>query len=171
MGASPTAPSVWLGLGANLGSPRRQLLAALLELSRHFGPIRVGPLYRTAPVSPIPQSPYLNTVAELRTALAPRRILDLAKALEAAAGRHAGPRHGPRPLDIDILLVGDLELSSKCLTVPHPSMRDRAFVLAPLADVAPELQIPPDGVTVSELRTSFSDAGCERLTWSIAAAC
>ena len=171
MEASPAASSVWLGLGANLGSPRRQLLFTLLELSRTFGAVRVGPLYRTAPVSPIPQPPYLNTVAEVRTALAPMRILDLAKALEAAAGRRAGPRHAPRPLDVDILLVGDLELSSERLTVPHPSMRDRTFVLSPLADAAPDLRLPPDGVTVSELLTRASGAGCERLAWSAAVDC
>lgn len=120
-------------------------LAALLERPRF------GCLYRTVARSAISQPPYLNTAMVGSTWLEPRDLLAVAKWLEYRAGRRRGPRHGPRPLDVDLLLYDDLVLSTPELTLPHPGLRERRFVLAPLADAAPELRLPPDAATVSAL--------------------
>jgi 7,8-dihydro-6-hydroxymethylpterin-pyrophosphokinase len=85
------------------------------------------------------------------TSLEPGELLALAKALELAAGRRRGPRFGPRPLDIDLLLYGDLQMSTPELTLPHPRLRERRFVLAPLAEIAPDWRVPPDGARVGDL--------------------
>ena len=124
---------------------------ALGDLEAALGPLRVAPLYRTRPVSPIPQPDFLNTAALVRTALPPDAVLAVAKALERAAGRRRGPRFGPRPLDIDLLLYGDLQSTAPELTLPHPRLRERRFMLEPLADLAPDWPVPPDGMTVREL--------------------
>ena len=141
-----------LGLGANVGEPRCQLLAAIIELSRRFGALAVAPLYRSAPVGPIAKQPdFFNTVVLAASDEAPEALLAFAKRLEAEAGRTAGPRWGPRPLDVDLLLIGELRRDDAELTLPHPRLRERGFVLAPLAAVAPELRLPPDGRTAPEL--------------------
>jgi 7,8-dihydro-6-hydroxymethylpterin-pyrophosphokinase len=96
-------------------------------------------------------------------------VLALAKALERAAGRVPGPRFGPRPLDIDLLVYGDRICGAPELTIPHPRLRQRRFVLAPLAEIAPDLRVPPDGATVRELldRLDPETAGeIERIDWS-----
>lgn len=124
---------------------------ALRHLEASLGPLRVASLYRTAPVSPVPQPDFLNTAALAHTALPPEEILALAKALELAAGRRRGVRFGPRPLDIDLLLHGDLQRHAPELTLPHPRLRERRFMLEPLAEIAPDLPVPPDGATVADL--------------------
>ena len=116
-----------------------------------MGPLRVASLYRTAAVSPIPQPDYLNTAVLASTFLEPGELLALAKALELAAGRRRGERFGPRPLDVDLLLYGGLQSSGPELTLPHPRLRERRFVLEPLAEIAPDLQIPPDNATARAL--------------------
>jgi 2-amino-4-hydroxy-6-hydroxymethyldihydropteridine diphosphokinase len=143
------------------------LLAALVELSRAFGAIAVAPLFRSAPVSPIAQPDFLNTVVLARTALAPRELLAFAKQLEARAGRVDGQRWGPRPLDVDLLLCGDCVEHGAELELPHPRLRERAFVLAPLAALAPELPLPPDGRSAAELLAALGDAQrIERVSWT-----
>jgi 2-amino-4-hydroxy-6-hydroxymethyldihydropteridine diphosphokinase len=127
------------------------LRRALGDLETALGPLRAAPLYRTPPVSPIPQPDFLNTAALVRTVLPPDAVLAVAKALERAAGRRRGPRFGPRPLDIDLLLYGDLQSTAPELTLPHPRLRERRFMLEPLADLAPDWPVPPDGMTVREL--------------------
>ncbi len=107
------------------------------QLEASLGPLRVASLYRSRPVSPIAQPDFLNTAALARTALEPEAVLALGKALERAAGRRDGPRFGPRPLDIDLLLYGDERRDDPEMTLPHPRMRERGFVLAPLAEIAP----------------------------------
>ena len=111
----------------------------------------MAPLYRSAPVSPIAQPDFFNTVVVAASHEQPDALLALAKRLEAEAGRVDGPRWGPRPLDVDLLLVGELQRDDVELTLPHPRLRERGFVLAPLAAVAPELRLPPDGRTAAEL--------------------
>lgn len=161
------APRIVLGLGANVGAPRRQLLLAIAALSRALGPLTVAPLYRSAPVSPIAQPDFLNTVVLARSDREPERLLAFAKQLERDAGRRAGPRWGPRPLDLDLLLVGELQRGEESLTLPHPRLRERAFVLAPLADVAPELRLPPDGHEVAELLAALPvDVRPVRVPWT-----
>jgi 2-amino-4-hydroxy-6-hydroxymethyldihydropteridine diphosphokinase len=119
-----------------------------------FADLRVASLYRSAAVSPVPQPDYLNTVAVGHTSLDPDSLLAACKALERAAGRERRPqdaRFGPRPLDVDIVLWGDRVSDRPELTLPHPRLRERRFVLEPLAEIAPDLAVPPDGATVREL--------------------
>jgi 2-amino-4-hydroxy-6-hydroxymethyldihydropteridine diphosphokinase len=127
----------FLGLGSNLGDRRRQLRRAVAALP---DVVAVSPVYETEPVGGPPgQGPYLNLVVELDTQLTPRRLLELARHLEDAAGRERTERWGPRTLDVDVLLVGELAVDEPDLVVPHPRMWERRFVVAPLADLAPEL--------------------------------
>ena len=130
---------VYLGLGSNLGDRGAALRTALAALPAATGGQvrRVSRLYETAPWGVTDQPPFLNAVAVLETPLAPAALLAALKELEAAAGRTAGPRWGPRPLDLDILLYGALTLDDPALTIPHPRLLVRRFVLAPLADVWP----------------------------------
>ncbi|MBV8159547.1 MAG: 2-amino-4-hydroxy-6-hydroxymethyldihydropteridine diphosphokinase [Acidimicrobiia bacterium] len=131
----------FLGLGSNLGDRWAHLRTAVTSLPDVVG---VSPVYETAPVGgPAGQGAYLNCVVELDTARPPHDLLDLAQRLEAAAGRRRTERWGPRTLDVDVLLVDDLTVDEPDLVVPHPRMWERRFVLAPLADLAPDL-VPDD---------------------------
>lgn len=129
----------FLALGSNLGDRWAHLRAAVAGLPNDEV-VAVSPVYETEPVGgPGGQGAYLNAVVELRTARSPRQLLELGQALEAAAGRVRTERWGPRPLDVDVLLVGDLAVDEPDLTVPHPRMWERAFVLVPLHDLAPDV--------------------------------
>jgi len=124
----------YLGLGSNLGDRGAHLRAAVAALPDVAA---VSPVYESAPVGGPPgQSPYLNLVVELDTTLTPRQLLDVARGLEAAAGRVRTVADGPRTLDVDVLAVGDLAVDDADLVVPHPRLWRRRFVLAPLADLA-----------------------------------
>jgi 2-amino-4-hydroxy-6-hydroxymethyldihydropteridine diphosphokinase len=149
-----TAPVLaYIGLGANLGDARAQLQEALRCL-RHLPDtqlLRVSSCYRTAPVDA--QGPdYLNAVAELSTTLKPLTLLHALQALEQAAGRERPYRNAPRTLDLDLLLYGALRQDDPVLTLPHPRMRERAFVLVPLAEIAPALVDSEDLVRVQAQR-------------------
>jgi 2-amino-4-hydroxy-6-hydroxymethyldihydropteridine diphosphokinase len=111
----------------------------------------VSSLYETEPVGEILDQPdFLNAVVRISTELGPEELLDRCKAIELEQGRiFGGPRHGPRPLDIDLLLLGDLELEGERLTVPHRQLSSRRFVLAPLLELDPELTLP-DGTPLAE---------------------
>ena len=130
----------WIGLGANLGDARAALRAAVRALAALPGTrvLRVSSLYRSAPVD-AGGPDYLNAVAELDTPLAPLALLHALQSIEQAAGRERPYRNAPRTLDLDLLLHGDERLDSPELTVPHPRMGERAFVLLPLAELAPGL--------------------------------
>jgi 2-amino-4-hydroxy-6-hydroxymethyldihydropteridine diphosphokinase len=131
----------FLGLGSNLGDRRRYLQEAVESLS---GVVAVSPVYETDPVGGPPgQGPYLNVVVELETDLGPRELLGVCRRLEAAAGRVRDRRWGPRTLDVDVLWVDGETVDEPDLQVPHPRMWQRRFVVAPLAEVAPDLV--PDG--------------------------
>jgi len=131
----------FLGLGSNLGDRWKYLRDAVASLP---DAVAVSPVYETSPVGgPEGQGQYLNCVVELSTDLGPRELLGVAQGLEAAAGRERVERWGPRTLDVDVLLVDDLVVNEPDLVVPHPRMWERRFVLAPLADLAPDLV--PDG--------------------------
>jgi len=124
----------YLGLGSNLGDRRAHLRAAVDALP---DVVAVSPVYETDPVGGPPgQQPYLNLVVALDTERSPRELLALGQALEAAAARIRTEPDGPRTLDVDVLLVGDLTVREPDLVVPHPRMWQRRFVLAPLADLA-----------------------------------
>jgi 2-amino-4-hydroxy-6-hydroxymethyldihydropteridine diphosphokinase len=111
----------------------------------------VSSLYETEPVGEITEQPdFLNAAVRIRTDLEPEELLDLSKAIEAEQGRmFGGPRHGPRPLDVDLLLLGDLEHRSERLTIPHPQLAERRFVLDPLLELDPELALP-DGTRLAD---------------------
>jgi 2-amino-4-hydroxy-6-hydroxymethyldihydropteridine diphosphokinase len=141
MGA--TVRRAFLGLGANLGDRRAALRRAVAALEANGDVVAVSPLYETDPVGgPDDQGPYLNLVVELATTDSPRQLLERCQALEEAAHRVRTVRFGPRTLDADVLLVGDLEVDEPDLAVPHPRMWERRFVLQPLADLAPDLVSP-----------------------------
>ena len=128
---------VYLGLGSNLGDRRHFLREAIESLP---GVVAVSPVYETDPVGgPDGQGPYLNLVVAIETELAPRSLLAICHRLESAAGRVRGERWGPRQLDVDILWIDGVTLADPDLSVPHPRLRERRFVLAPLRDVAPDL--------------------------------
>jgi 2-amino-4-hydroxy-6-hydroxymethyldihydropteridine diphosphokinase len=169
---------VALALGGNLPGPSTgpgsfsaepTLAWALRQLEASLGPLRVASLYRSRPVSPVPQPAFLNTAALGHTALPPDAVLALAKALELAAGRRRGARFGPRPLDIDLLVYGDRRSDRPELTLPHPRLRARRFMLVPLAEVAPDLRLPPDGASLAELLARLGPPGeadaVERIAW------
>lgn len=127
----------FLGLGSNLGDRAAYLQAAIDALPDVAA---VSAFHETDPVGGPPgQRPYLNAVVELDTALSPRELLHIAQQLEAQAQRVRAERWGPRTLDVDVLLVGDLTVDEPDLQVPHPRMWERDFVLVPLAELAPEL--------------------------------
>ena len=134
-----TRRRAFLGLGSNLGDRWAHLRAAGAALPAGEL-VAVSPVYETDPVGGPPgQPPYLNLVVELATERSPRELLEEARRLEQAAGRVRAEHHGPRTLDVDVLLVGDLAMVEPDLVVPHPRMHERRFVLAPLAELAPEL--------------------------------
>ncbi len=134
----------FLGLGSNLGDRWAHLREAVEELRRVESVTAVSSVYETEPVGgPAGQGAYLNAVVELDTARSPRQLLELGRALEASAGRVRLERWGPRSLDVDVLLVGDLVVDEEDLVVPHPRLWERRFVVAPLSDLAPELA--PEG--------------------------
>jgi 2-amino-4-hydroxy-6-hydroxymethyldihydropteridine diphosphokinase len=130
----------FIGLGSNLGDRLAALRQGVAQLEEGGDVVAVSPLYETEPVGgPEGQGAFLNVVVELATPDSPRQLLARCQALEAAAHRVRTVRFGPRTLDADVLLVGDLEVDEADLIVPHPRMWERRFVLAPLADLAPEL--------------------------------
>lgn len=127
----------FLALGSNVGDREAALRRAISLLD---DVVAVSPVYETAPVGgPAAPCPYLNAVVELSTRRSPRELLETCRRLEADAGRVRAERWGPRTLDVDVLLVGDRTVAEDDLVVPHPRMWGRRFVLAPLADLAPEL--------------------------------
>jgi 2-amino-4-hydroxy-6-hydroxymethyldihydropteridine diphosphokinase len=127
----------FVALGSNLGDRRAHLRAAVAGLP---DVVAVSGVYETDPVGgPVGQGPYLNAVVELDTELTPRDLLDAGRRLEDAAGRVRSERWGPRTLDVDILLVGDLTVDEPDLQVPHPRLWSRSFVVVPLHDLAPDL--------------------------------
>ena len=146
-----------LALGSNLGDRLGYLQGAVTALaaSPEVVIVRTSRVYETAPVGGPAQGPYLNAVIAVDTTIDAADLLAVAQRLEAEAGRVRGERWGPRPLDVDVLLVGDERVDSVGLTLPHPRMWERGFVLAPLADVAPELVTTPDdgwpGVELTDL--------------------
>ena len=148
----------YLGLGSNVGDREEHLRAAVRLLREHEVEVEaVSSLYETEPTGEILDQPdFLNAAVRVRTGLEPEALLDLCKAIEVEQGRmFGGPRHGPRPLDLDLLLLGELELRGERLTLPHPEVTSRRFVLEPLLELDPELHLP-DG---TELRSALEALG------------
>lgn len=142
----------YLGLGSNVGDSAAHLRAAVELLPGHGVEVEaVSSAYVTEPVGEILDQPdFLNAAIRIRTELEPEQLLDACKAVEAERGRSfAAARHSPRPLDVDLLLLGDLELRSERLTLPHPEVTSRRFVLMPLLELDPELTLP-DGTRLAD---------------------
>lgn len=138
--STPPSRRAFIGLGSNLGDRRAHLRAAVEGLGAAGDVVAVSPLYETEPVGgPTGQDNFLNLVVELRTADTPRALLERCRALEATADRVRRERWGPRTLDADVLWVEGEQVDEADLTVPHPRLWERRFVLAPLADLAPDL--------------------------------
>ena len=135
----------YLGLGSNIGDTRGHLAAAIAALPAHgVTVLACSSLYETEPVGLVLDQPdFLNACVAIETALGPEDLLDACKAVEREVGRAAGgPRHGPRVIDVDLLLLGDREYSSRRLTLPHPETGSRRFVLVPLLELDPDLTLP-----------------------------
>lgn len=158
----PQCPArVYLSVGSNLGD-REFLLREALRLLDSCKGIRLtkcSRIFETEPIGVADQPVYLNLAAEIETALAPLELLNVAKEIEARLGRGETERWGPRFLDIDIILWGEKQLSTPRLTLPHPEFRNRAFVLGPLAEIAPEAVDPVSGRQVRELAVAHHVQG------------
>jgi 2-amino-4-hydroxy-6-hydroxymethyldihydropteridine diphosphokinase len=142
----------YVGLGSNLGEREANLRSAVNALRDHGVEIdSTSSVYETEPVGEIVDQPdFLNAVVRIRTELEPEALLDLLKAIEAEHGRmFGGPRHGPRPIDLDLLMLGDLKIATERLTLPHREVSHRRFVLAPLIELDPALALP-DGSRLVE---------------------
>jgi 2-amino-4-hydroxy-6-hydroxymethyldihydropteridine diphosphokinase len=160
----PGSSASYVALGSNLDDPGAQVergFAALAALPGTLLRAR-SRRYRTSPWGVVDQPDFVNAVARLETSLAPRTLLDVLLAIEARAGRVRGLRYGPRVLDLDLLLYGDCELREAGLTLPHPRLHERAFVLLPLADLAPDLEVPGRG-RVADLLAQVDTTGCAPL--------
>lgn len=165
MDEAHTFVRAYIGLGSNLDDPEGQLLQAI-EALRSLPQSRltaVSPLYRSRPMGPADQPDYVNAVAMIDTCLEPLPLLDALQAIELQQGRvRSGERWGPRTLDLDLLLYGAETIEHERLTVPHPGIKERLFVLRPLFDLAPELLLP-DGSAVARLLEACPDDGLEPL--------
>jgi len=138
--------TVYLSLGSNLGDRQQNLDKAIEFLSQRLRMGKASSIYDTEPLGDVEQPRFLNMVCEVFTMLAPEGLLTLAKGIESKLGR-TSKTGMPRTIDIDILLYGDKTVDSPGLTIPHPMMLERGFVLIPLAEIAPELVHPSDGKT------------------------
>jgi 2-amino-4-hydroxy-6-hydroxymethyldihydropteridine diphosphokinase len=133
--------TAYIGIGSNLEDPRAQVLQAFTELDRlpHTRVVKKSSLYRSAPIGHAAQPDFINAVAQLETGLPAERLLAELQEVEARHGRVRSFPNAPRTLDLDVLLYGNAEIRSTTLTVPHPRMHERAFVLKPLLEISPQL--------------------------------
>lgn len=143
--------TVYLGLGSNMGDRRDNLDKALDLLSYRINILEVSSIYDTEPVDNVNQPRFLNLVCKVTTRLEPIGLLTLLKGIESKLGRKQTGPNTPRPIDIDILFFGELVMNTEKLTIPHPRLIERAFVLVPLADIAPDLVHPVTGKTVLKM--------------------
>ncbi len=143
--------TVYLGLGSNFGNRQDNLDRALDFLSQRLRVEKISSVYETEPVGNINQPRFLNLVCQIYTRLAPTELLTLAKGIESKLGRIFNKPNTPRPIDIDILFYGEQVIETPELVTPHPRLAERAFVLIPLAEIAPDLVYPVSGKTVKEL--------------------
>ena len=148
---SDEAVEVYLGLGSNMGDRQGNLSRALDLLSRKLQIGEVSSVYDTEPIGNVSQPRFLNMVCQVYTRIAPEALLALAKGIETKLGRASGKPNAPRSIDIDILLYGDHVIETPELVIPHPRLAERAFVLVPLAEIAPALKHPVSGETIKEL--------------------
>lgn len=155
----------WIGLGSNLAAPREQLESALAALGAlpDTRVLRVSSFYRTAPVGYAGQPDFINAVAAIETRLAPRVLLEGLLDIERRHGRIRTVPNAPRTLDLDLLMQGDQQIDEPGLTLPHPRMHERAFVMVPLAEIAPELAIPGRGTAADLAQALVGSQRVERI--------
>jgi 2-amino-4-hydroxy-6-hydroxymethyldihydropteridine diphosphokinase len=153
----------FLGLGSNVGDREAALRDARAALARSVEVVASSSAYETAPQGEVLDQPdFLNACVEIATDLEPEALLDVCKAVEAELGRRpGGVRHGPRPIDVDLLLLGDVELETERLTLPHAEVTARRFVLEPLLEIDPELALP-DGRPLASFRDAVADQPVRR---------
>ncbi len=155
----------YIGLGANLNAPEQQIQTAFKALADlpHSRLLLKSSLYRSQPMGPKNQDDYINAVAKIATKLEPLGLLDHLQSVEQAQGRvRNSERWGPRTLDLDLLLFGDQTIQSERLTVPHYGLKQRAFVLIPLLEIAPELKLP-DSTPIKLIVEELTEQGITRL--------
>jgi 2-amino-4-hydroxy-6-hydroxymethyldihydropteridine diphosphokinase len=155
----------FLGLGSNVGDRLANLRAARAELeARGVRVTAASSVYETEPQGLVTDQPdFLNACVEVETELGPEELLDACKEVERALGRtEGGPRHGPRPLDVDLLLLGDIDLSTERLTLPHREVTSRRFVLTPLLELDPELALP-DGTRLASALDALEGQRVQRV--------
>lgn len=158
----PIETRAFLSLGGNIGNPRHSMAEALraVDADRHTRLVRVSSLYKTPPWGMADQPDFLNCAAEICTGRSARELLDLCLSIEQAHKRVRRERWGPRTVDLDILAYGDVELAEPGLAIPHPRMLERAFVLVPLAEIAPQLVL--SGKAVSSHLAKVETIGISR---------
>ena len=168
MAISPSAltafrSTVFLGLGSNLDHPDWQVQTAMHEIDEipDTGLVKVSSLYQTAPVGITDQPPFINAVVQVETTLSPHDLLGHLLAIETRHGRVRNEKNGPRTLDLDMLIFNEWRIDDGTLTTPHPRMHERAFVLVPLVEIAPDVYIPGKGYA-KEFLAQMETAGVHR---------